>query len=39
MKQAYFYLPCGNKLDSESPNFRGYYDVKQSMEWLEVSKI
>ena len=27
MKQAYFYLPCGNKLDSESPNFKGYYDI------------
>ena len=39
MKQAYFYLPCGNKLDSESPNFRGYYDVKQSWNGWKCPKF
>ena len=39
MKQAYFYLPCGNKLDTESPNFRGYYDVKQSWNGWKCPKF
>tara|TARA_Y100001937_G_scaffold32050_1_gene45845 strand:- start:112 stop:405 length:294 start_codon:yes stop_codon:yes gene_type:complete len=30
MKQANFYLPCGNKFDDESPNFAGYYDPNQT---------
>ena len=39
MKQAYFYLPCGNKLDSESPNFRGYYDVSHSWNGWKCPKF
>ena len=39
MKKAYFYLPCGNKLDSESPNFKGYYDVKQSWNGWKCPKF
>ena len=39
MKQAYFYLPCGNELDSESPNFRGYYDVNHSWNGWKCPKF
>jgi len=35
MKQANFYLPCGNKFDDKSPNFIGYYDPNQTWNgWL-----
>ena len=39
MKQAYFYLPCGNKLDSESPNFKGYYDITESWNGWKCPKF
>jgi len=39
MKQAHFFLPCGNKLDSESPNFRGFYDVKESWNGWKCPKF
>ena len=39
MKQAYFYLPCGNKLDSDSPNFKGFYDITESWNGWKCPKF
>ena len=39
MKQAYFSLPCPNKIDNESPIFKGYYDVKQSWNGWKCPKF
>tara|TARA_B100000424_G_scaffold250480_1_gene225222 strand:- start:348 stop:797 length:450 start_codon:yes stop_codon:yes gene_type:complete len=39
MKQAYFSLPCPNKIDNESPIFRGYYDVNQNWNGWKCPKF
>ena len=39
MKQAYFSLPCPNKIDNDSPIFRGYYDVNQSWNGWKCPKF
>ena len=39
MKQAYFSLPCPNKLDDDSPKFRGYYDVNQNWNGWKCPKF